>query len=77
MENSEISDEDNQRISSLSSWSEPLACFEQLNQIYSDKLAEGETGSDVTEVINTNFSILFKYLLFKNILFVLITTELL
>lgn len=57
MENSEISDVDNERISSLSSWSEPLSCFEQLNQLYEERLtmAERETGSDVTQVINTSF----------------------
>lgn len=76
MENTEISDEENERISSMSSWNEPLACFEKLNEIYEERLtmAKGETGSDVTEVINTNFSILFKYLFLKNILFVLVTT---
>lgn len=57
MENTEISDEENERISSMSSWNEPLACFEKLNEIYEERLtmAKGETGSDVTEVINTNF----------------------
>lgn len=57
MENSEITDSNIERPSSSNSYCEPLSCFEELNQLYEDRLTlvEQETGSDVTEVINTNF----------------------